>query len=140
MKVIKRKAPELECDGIGFQNQGCESLLELEPGDVYKSLRTSNTSQYYIVCIDCGARTEVSEKLKHLHIPNSIKINNMLYQCPKPQMSGEDIVSLLKKSDTDELVWKRSNFQDVMVPLQEMFNVENTTYHFYTRKRVSEAS
>lgn len=74
MKVLKygRDNPELKkmeitCSGKGFGEQTpCGSLLEITGLDLHVATQRDygnfTTKYYYIICSECGTKTEISEK------------------------------------------------------------------------------
>ena len=74
MKVLKYgkdnpnlKKIEVTCTGKGFADQTpCASLLEITGLDLrvgtQKDYGNFTTKYYYIICSECGTKTEISEK------------------------------------------------------------------------------
>ena len=82
MKVLKSKAEndqletmEISCTGQGIHNTRtpCGSLLEINALDVHSDFSSDygggTDKYYYIICPECGCKTEVFEK----NMPQSFK-------------------------------------------------------------------
>ena len=76
MKVLEKGpgwSTKQRCTGKGNGDGGCESLLQVELGDIYVTSRSyydGDTDYYYTICCPvCGKETDISEK----DIPYSIR-------------------------------------------------------------------
>jgi len=76
MKILEKGpgwSTKQKCTGKGNGGGGCESLLLVEPNDIYITSNTDylgDTDYYYtFVCPVCGIETDIPEK----DVPSSIK-------------------------------------------------------------------
>lgn len=76
MKVLEKGpgwSTKQRCTGKGNGDGGCESLLQVEEGDIYVTSRSyydGDTDYYYTFkCPVCGKETDIPEK----DLPSSIK-------------------------------------------------------------------
>lgn len=80
MKVLEKGpgwSTKQRCTGRGNGNGGCESLLQVEAGDIYVTLHTDmigDTDYFYTFrCPVCGRETDIPEK----DVPSSIRRDAM---------------------------------------------------------------
>lgn len=80
MKVLEKGpgwSTKQRCTGRGNGNGGCESLLQVEAGDIYVTSHTDmigDTDYFYTFrCPVCGRETDIPEK----DVPSSIRRDAM---------------------------------------------------------------